>query len=164
MHCIKALLAGEPLMGHWFDRTREYAARNQRQDFERLRYATKETVTLSPIPCWAHLSPELYRSRIADLVESIETSVAEERRRTGRSVKDMKEILHRDPQHRPVKLARSPAPLVHAATQAARKEFYGMYSWFVAAFRDAANKLRLGDRTASFPAGSFPPSLPFVSG
>ena len=124
VHCVKALLEGEPLTGHWFDRTREYAARNQRQDFERLRYATEENVTLSPIPCWAHLSPELYRSRIADLVESIETAAAEERRSTGRSVKDMKEILHRDPQHRPAKLARSPAPLVHAATQTARKEIY----------------------------------------
>jgi hypothetical protein len=39
-----------------------------------------------------------------------------------------------------------------------------MYSCFVAAFRDAAEKLRLGDRTASFPAGSFPPALPFAAG
>ena len=73
----------------------------------------------------------------------------------------VKEILSRDPQHRPAKLSRSPAPLVHAATQAARKEFYGMYSWFVATFQDAAKLLRLGDRTACFPAGSFPPALPF---
>jgi REP element-mobilizing transposase RayT len=164
VHCVKALLEGEPLTGHWFDRTREYAARHQRQDFERLRYASEEAVTLTPIPCWAHLSPELYRSRIAGLVESIETAAAEERRSTGRSVRDLKEILHRDPQHRPAKLARSPAPLVHAATEAVRKEFYALYGWFVAAFRDAADKLRLGDRTAVFPAGSFPPALPFVSG
>ena len=76
----------------------------------------------------------------------------------------MKEILERDPQHRPEKLSHSPAPLVHAATEMARKEFFGMYSWFVAAFQDAAKRLRLGDRTACFPAGSFPPALPFVSG
>jgi hypothetical protein len=38
-----------------------------------MRYATVETVTLSPIPCWSHLSPELYRARIAALVESIES-------------------------------------------------------------------------------------------
>ena len=66
----------------------------------------------------------------------------------------VQEILERDPQHRPAKLARSPAPFVHAATEMARKEFYGMYSWFVAAFQAAAERLRLGDRTACFPAGS----------
>jgi REP element-mobilizing transposase RayT len=164
VHCVKALLKGEPLTGHWFNRSREYAARNQRQAFEPLRYATEETVTFSPIPCWAHLSPELYRTRIAGLVQLIESAAAEGRKRTGRPVRGVKEILERDPQHRPAKLSRSPAPLVHAATEMARKEFYAMYSWFVAAFQDAAKMLRLGDRTACFPAGSFPPALPFVSG
>jgi hypothetical protein len=32
----------------------------------------------------------------------------------------------------------------------------------MAAFRDAAEKLRAGDRLVAFPEGSFPPSLPFV--
>ena len=38
-----------------------------------------------------------------------------------------------------------------------------MYAAFVAAFREASEKWRAGDRTASFPVGSFPPGLPFVS-
>jgi hypothetical protein len=59
---------------------------------------------------------------------------------------------------------RSPAPLVHAATKAARKAFYDAYAWFVAAFREAAERLRRGDREAPFPGGSFPPALPFVAG
>ncbi|HEV7505078.1 MAG TPA: hypothetical protein VGS07_09220 [Thermoanaerobaculia bacterium] len=59
---------------------------------------------------------------------------------------------------------RSPAPLVHAATKAVRKAFYDAYVWFVAAFREAAERLRLGDRNAPFPSGSFPPALPFVAG
>jgi len=41
---------------------------------------------------------------------------------------------------------------------------YETYAWFVAALRDASEKLRAGDRTAQFPAGSFPPALPFVLG
>jgi REP-associated tyrosine transposase len=28
VHCVNALLNGEPMTGHWFDRSREYAARN----------------------------------------------------------------------------------------------------------------------------------------
>jgi REP element-mobilizing transposase RayT len=164
VHCVNALLEGEPLIGHWFNRSREYAARNQRQDFDRLRYATEEVVTFSPIPCWAHLPPEVYRARVKTLVDTVVAEAALERSRTGRPVEGVESIVARDPQYRPAKLARSPAPLVHAATKAARKAFYEMYSWFVAAFRSAAEKLKQGDREASFPAGSFPPGLPFVAG
>ena len=164
VHCVNALLGGEPMTGHWFNRSREYAARNQRQDFERLRYATEETVEFSPIPCWAHLPPEVYRARVKTLVDTVVAEAALERSRTGRPVEGVESILARDPQHRPTKLARSPAPLVHAATKAARKAFYEMYSWFVAAFRSAAEKLKQGDREARFPVGSFPPGLPFVAG
>ena len=34
---------------------------------------------------------------------------------------------------------------------------------FLAAFRDASEKLRSGDRNAKFPTGGFPPGLPFVT-
>jgi hypothetical protein len=61
-------------------------------------------------------------------------------------------------------LAKSPAPSVHAASKAARLALYEAYAWFVAAYRTAAEKLRGGDRTVCFPAGSFPPALPFVPG
>ena len=39
------------------------------------------------------------------------------------------------------------------------REAYGL---FLAAFRDAAELLKAGDRLAKFPVGSFPPGLPFV--
>ena len=164
VHSAAALIDGTPLTGHWFDRTREYAARNQRQELTRLQFTTEESVILSPIPCWAHLPPEVYRERIASLVKDIETDAARERSLSGLSVLGVEAILAMDPQHRPTHLACSPAPLVHAATQAARKAFYDAYAWFVAAFRQAAEKLRQGDRNAIFPAGSFPPALPFVAG
>jgi hypothetical protein len=158
------LWSGTPLEGHWFDRTQEFAARLRREDIGPMRYVTVETVTLSPIPCWAHLPPELYRARIAALVETIETEAACERERTGVSVLGVKAILSRDPQYRPPTLARSPAPRVHAATKAARKAFYEIYAAFVSAFREASERLRRGDHEAPFPHGSFPPALPFVAG
>jgi hypothetical protein len=58
---------------------------------------------------------------------------------------------------------KSPAPLYHAATKAAREAFWESYSAFVVAFREAAERLKAGDRAARFPRGSFPPGLPFVS-
>ena len=50
----------------------------------------------------------------------------------------------------------------HAFSQKVRQELYEAYAFFVSAFRLAADKLKAGDRTASFPTGSFPPHLPFV--
>jgi hypothetical protein len=97
-------------------------------------------------------------------VENIETDAALLRNLKGTSVVGVEAILAKDPQHRPSSLARSPAPLVHAATKAARKAFRDAYAWFVSAFREAAERLRKGDRNAPFPSGSFPPALPFVAG
>lgn len=60
------------------------------------------------------------------------------------------------------KSKKSPAPRFHAATKAMLKLLWETYALFVAAFREAAELLRSGDRTARFPVGSFPPGLPFV--
>ncbi len=124
VHSAAALLDGKPLEGHWFDRTREYAARNQRERHDPSRFASEETVVLSPLPCWAHLTPDAYRKRVAALVDDIETEAALARKRSGATVLGVMAILAQDPQHRPASLAHSPAPLVHAATKAARKFFY----------------------------------------
>ncbi len=164
VHSFGALLEGTPMTGHWFDRSQEHAARVRGEEYSRFEYATTETVILSKIPCWAHLTDETYRHRVASLGEAIEAEAAVVREETGTRVLGVAAILARDPLYRPKKLARSPAPRVHAATRAARKAFYEAYSWFVGAFRDAAEKLRRGDRAAPFPAGSFPPALPFVAG
>ena len=49
---------GEPLAGIWFDRTKEYSARYHGKTNSPGQFATPETVTLSPLPCWEHLSPD----------------------------------------------------------------------------------------------------------
>jgi hypothetical protein len=164
VHSAAALIDGTPLMGHWLNRTQEFAARNRRKDTTPLQFAAEEFVVFSPIPCWANLEPEVYRARVAAMVEAIEAEAALARSLKGLPVLGVEAILAKDPLHRPALLARSPAPLVHAATKAVRKAFYDAYAWFVAAFREAAERLRQGDRTAPFPAGSFPPALPFVAG
>lgn len=55
----------------------------------------------------------------------------------------VKAILAQSPQTRPEQLARSLAPLVHAATKAGRRMFYELYAEFVSAFRSAPEALRL---------------------
>jgi len=45
----------------------------------RERFATRETVTLSPLLCWEHLSPDAQREKITDLVREIEEEAAAQR-------------------------------------------------------------------------------------
>jgi hypothetical protein len=72
-------------------------------------------------------------------------------------------VLRQNPETRPIREKKSPAPLYHAATRAVRKAFWEAYAMFVAAFRKASKRLRSGDRMARFPLSSFPPGLPFVT-
>jgi hypothetical protein len=118
---------------------------------------------LSPLPCWKHLSDELYRKRMAELVRQIEETAVAQRQETGAPVLGADGVTEQDPETRPQQLKKSPAPLFHAFRKSARKALYEAYAWFVAAYREAAAKLRSGDRSVPFPAGSFPPPLPFVA-
>ncbi len=164
VHVARALVRGEDLTGHWFDRTQEYNARNRGETFDRLEYASVETLRLSPLPCWKHLSEDVWRSRAVGLVREVEEEAAVRRSSTGRQPLGAAAILGQRPHHRPKNTKRSPAPLFHAVTARVRRELWEAYRLFVAAFRDAAEKLRAGDRNAVFPLGSFPPALPFVGG
>ncbi len=162
VHAAPALLSGEPLEGIWHDRTGEYLARMKGEEVNPDDFIEPETLTFESLPCWEHLSPEQYRARIAPLVEQIEADAAAAMERTGRKPLGAEAILRQDPTTRPEHLKKSPAPRFHAFTKKIRQDLYQAYSWFVAAFREAAEKLRQGDRTALFPVGSFPPHLPFV--
>jgi len=120
---------------------------------------------------WSHgtsspkdLPVEAQRRLAADLVAEIESDAAAERQRTGSQVLGVAAIQGQEPHKRPERSKKSPAPLFHALTKAARQDLYAGYAWFVAAFREAAAKLREGSREVSFPTGSFPPAMPFAAG
>lgn len=163
VHSIRETLLGEPIRGLWFDRTAELAARNRGECFDRLKFATAEIFELSPLPCWSHLSPEDYRSRVATLIGDSEATAAADLASRGLMPLGVAGVLRQDPQTRPNWMKKSPAPMYHAATRAVRRALRAAYAEFVAAFRVAAAALRSGDRVARFPIGSFPPGLPFVA-
>jgi hypothetical protein len=163
VHSLHCLLDGVPMTGYLFNRTQEHAARRRREALERYAYATEATVHLSPLPCWRHLSSDQYRGRVAALARDVQQEAAASRRALGTEVLGAEAVTLTDPQYRPKTLARSPAPRFHAATREAWFLLWEAYSLFVAAFRTAAAKLRAGDRASPFPAGSFPPALPYVS-
>jgi hypothetical protein len=164
VHAVRALVDDEAVEGYWFSRTQEYAARRRGEDFDRLQYATRETVTLAPLPCWKDLSQEAWKRRVTGLVGEIEAEAVARRKRAGSQPLGLGAILSRHPHHRPARLEKSPAPLFHAIWKSVCQQLYDLYAEYVAAFRQASERLRAGDRNAAFPMGSFPPALPFVGG
>jgi hypothetical protein len=164
VHAIRPLLDGEPIHGIWFDRTQEYAARRRGEEYERLRYTMPYSVTLSPLPCWEDLPAVLQRQRIAEIAEEIGAESAARQKEKGVAPMGADAIRRQSPHARPAQSKKSPAPLFHAATKRVREDLLNVYYGFVAAFREAAEKLKAGNRNAAFPIGSFPPGMPFVSG
>lgn len=132
------------------------------EEYGRRTYATEETFVLSRLSCWEHLSPDQYRQQVAELVEGIELDARRARLERGMPVLGRDAVLRQNPQTRPNKTKKSPAPRFHAASGVMRKALWEAYGLFLAAFRDAAELLKAGDRSARFPIGSFPPGLPFV--
>ena len=164
LHCVRQIVDGEPLVGHWFDRTQAYLARRKGEDADPQKHASPETVTFSPLPCWKDLPPEVYRERVGKMAVEIEEDAAAARKRTGAEPFGATKILAQDPWTRPERVKRSPAPLFHVAGQVMRQYLWEGFAWFVAVYRTAAEKLQRGDPNPRFPIGSFPPALPFVGG
>jgi REP element-mobilizing transposase RayT len=158
VHCAAALLTGQELEGHWIDRTAEYMSRRRGESGPSTDFAEREGVAFSPLPCWASLGGAEYRTRVKTLI----VQVVEEGRRArgGRRVLGRRSILQQHPHHKPAHCDRSPAPLVHAATKRIRLMLRAAYWQFVAAFREAATRLKRGDPDVRFPPGAFPPPLP----
>ena len=158
VHCARALCHGTDLQGTWFDRTAQYEARRRGDSRSPSDFGTPERVVFSRLPCWLGLELNEYRQRVTDLVRKI---VEEGRRqRAGRPVLGRKAILSQDPHDEPLTHDRSPAPAAHAATKAIRIMLRAAYWQFAAAYREAALRLRRGDRLVRFPPGAFPPALP----
>ena len=159
---VRALVETKKLCGMWFDRTRECGARVRGQEVEPTEFVSRETIRLFPIPCWQHLPERQYSAKVADLVTQIETDTAAKHTQNGTRPLGVKKILSQPVQDRPMKLKREPAPSFHTATETTHREFAEAYHWFVGLYRQATQKLRRGDLSATFPLGSFPPRLPFV--
>jgi hypothetical protein len=159
-HAISALLEGAAIGGTWFDRSAEYRARRRGVECSARDFASSETITLTPLPCWAAWAESRRREAISELLATIEREA--EILRAGKPPLGLEGILRQQPHEPPALCRRSRAPAFHVATQAARQALREAYRAFVNAFWRASERLRSGDRLVVFPDGSFPPGLPYV--
>ena len=158
----EALLTGRPVRGTWFDRTREYRMTRRKRPPGGEGLVAEETLELVQLPCWRTLPAELHRVRCAELVALVEAETAQRIQQSGREPLGATRILRQDPHFQPPRLKKGPAPLVHAATSAMRREMRLRYRLFAEAFRRASARFRLGLADAAealrlFLPGSFPP-------
>ena len=164
IHSATALVEGKPLIGHWYDRTKEYAARKLRgeDDVDPMAFATEEQLVLSPLPCWEHLPEAEWRRNVADLITEIEDEGAQERQRERKVSLGVKKIMRVRPHKRPRKVEKSPKPRFHAIADWARQRMLEAYTAVVVAYLIASERFKAGDLLTDFPEGTFPPRLPFV--
>ena len=125
-------------------------------------YTTTLTAELKQLPCLRHLDWGGYIRFVTELIRDAEEEARRDRERRGVEVVGKEEILRHDPQTRPNRVKKSPAPPVHAASKRARLEWREVFGIFLLAYREAARLLKKGIQDVVFPEGCFPPGLPFV--
>jgi hypothetical protein len=164
VHSASALVHGEKLEGLWFNRSKEWAARQRGQLYAYDDYATRYRIGFAPLPAFRDLSPEAYQDKVAGLIREIEEECASAR--DGRPVAGIDAVLNQDPYEPPtLRTKRSPRPLVHVASREARLDFKAELDSFLAQYWSASEALR-DDRwlatARDFPLGCYPPALAFV--
>ena len=164
VHCVSHLLGGydEVKGGVWRDQTAEYNARRAGKVLSLEDFLFEELVRLRPIPCWESLTRVERCALVKELLKEIEQVARQRREETGKAPLGKKRILLQVPDYRPEKMERSPAPAVHAVAGEHYRKLREMYWAFLREYRDAAEKLKEGAIDVVFPAGCFPPRLPYV--
>ena len=163
VHAARALVHGEPLEGYWFNRRKEWAARNRGKEVGTYDFATRYLVDFAQLPAFRHLTAEQYQDKIAGLVREIEEEG--EKRRDGNPVAGVEKILGQNPYEPPTRQTRrSPRPQFHVASKQARDDLRAEYAEFLVQYLEASAALRGGNLKAAswFPDGCYPPALPFT--
>ena len=162
IHAARHLVHGEPLEGVWFNRSKEWAARNRGQEYGAYDFATRYSIRFAQLPTLRHLTPEQYQDRIAGLIREIEEEC--EKKRDGDPVAGVEKILSLNPLEPPTRQTkRSPKPLFHFATREERDDLVDGFMVFLGQYRIASEAFRAGNLKAAgwFPEGCYPPALPF---
>ena len=147
------------MKGTWYDRTAEYRARKRGQHET---FPTTETVHLSPLPFLEGMNADEQRAFIVKAVRQIEEETAERHRIQGTRPLGAAAVRRQHPHDKPTELEPSPAPPFHAANPEEYRALREARALRVAAYREAAERLKKGELDVQFPDGCFPPHLPFV--
>lgn len=140
---------------NWTQRWRCTVAELKDRGLVDQRWASVVELEIQPLPCWAELPDESQRERVSELVASIER----DGRIAGNGVLGSEGVLRQEPHQKPMNIKRTPRPLCHSSTQEAWKRYRELYAGFVAAFREASKRWRMGNLGTPFPRFAVRPFL-----
>ena len=153
LSCTQALLDGATASLH---RWRNWSRRWRRGANEVGRFSEEcpsepESLTLTPLPCWARLSAAERGRRVALLIADIDAGA------TNKAGLDAIQIISQHPHSRPQQTKRTPRPKAHASTTELWIETVRRYGAFVAHYRQASRRWLEGHFDVEFPLNCFRP-------
>ncbi|HET9156550.1 MAG TPA: transposase, partial [Myxococcaceae bacterium] len=141
---LSMMLDGAPRRFRWFNwtlKSKMGSAKPSTRFAEK--WAEEETLTLTPLPLQTLKSPEALRRFLEDAMQAIESEAATcHRRFLGRPG-----VLRQNPLRKARKKERTARPPCHTSFPALLREYLEGYRAFVADFRWAASRWKLGDVT-----------------
>lgn len=153
VHCARALLREEVLVGRWRDRRATRQVRGAGAASEGV-----NPVDFAPLPSWRHLDEAQRLQRVRVIVNDIESAARSE----YPTPLGVRAVLTRDPFFKPTDKKRTSAPRIHTHSEDVREAFTLEHFAHVESFLDAAWRLKSG-RPAVLSARTFSPRIPFVS-
>lgn len=157
--CLGALTRGAPLSGTWIDRSRQGTA-GPKGAAHASACRTRYQIALAPLPCWRERDAQERQAQCRALVSEIERELSG--RPGGKSktkVLGVASVLRKHPHSRPDKIKMSPAPKVHATSDAVRAAFMAAHEAFMELFSAAGQRLDSANLWPDFPSLAFPPRL-----
>ncbi len=152
------------LHGKWIDRTALRRAKRTRagrrltaEDFK-----VEETVFLSKLPGFDHLSDEEYCGWVRQMIVEIEEKTRARHEREGTRPQGQWKLSRLSPFRTPKAMTLGPRPRVIARNPEERARLLAAFDWVFRAHRRARDRQRAGDLEAQFPEGTFPSPLPYV--
>ena len=156
LSCAQALLEGAMTSLHrWRNWTRRWKL-EAHADINVDRFSEEcpgevESLTLTPLPCWAALTAPQRSSLVAQLVAKIDADAP------NKSERGVAHITAQNPRGEPEQTKLTPRPKAHAANTPLWIEAVRRYRAFVAAFRQASLRWLDGDFNVEFPMNCFRP-------
>lgn len=162
----QALLHDDPVVGYWFNRTKEYNARRSDVDYAKYDFATRYEIDLQPLPAFQGDSPEEYQAMVAELLAEIEDEAATQR--GGRAVVGADAVQAQDPCLRLAnRRKKSPVPMLFFSKQPEERQamqddykvFRNEYMAGSKQLLEAAEQGYCLDPNEILPVGSFAPAV-----
>lgn len=158
---VRALTHGETLTGVWEDASAKYIAARAGKKAAAGEFRQRYEVRLAPFPAWRELTEVERQARYRAMVARIEKRARLRNRLMLREPLGADKVLRQHPHDRPSSSKASPAPWCHTSTRSRRVEYCAAMASLRDRYRDAARRLRAGERTALglLPRGCHVPPL-----